>query len=83
MSIDRDKILKQLARVKNQAAEGQENVARHQKAVAELERDGQDASLALKMLKYAEHVQSINRAEQQRLEKMLGEKLDEPEKIDG
>jgi hypothetical protein len=39
--------------------------------------------LATKMLKYLEHVQSINLAEQQRLEKMLGEKIDEPEKTEG
>jgi hypothetical protein len=83
MSIDREKILKHLARVMNQVAEGDENVARHRKAVADLERDGQDVSLATKMLKYAEHVQSINRAEQQRLEKVLGERIDEPEKIEG
>jgi hypothetical protein len=83
MSIGRDKILKQLARVMNQMAEGDENVARQRKAVAELERDGQDASLAQKMLKYAEHVQTINLAEQQRLEKMLSEKIDGREKIEG
>ena len=59
MSIDREKILKQLARVMNQVAESEETVARHQKAVAELESDGQHASLAQKMLKYAEHVQTI------------------------
>lgn len=76
MSIDREKILKHLARVMNQVAEGDENVARHRKAVAELVRDGQDASLAQKMLKYAEHVHSSNLAEQQRLENMLGEKID-------
>ena len=81
MSIDREKILKQLARVMNQVAESEETVARSRKAVAELGRDGQDVSLALKMLKYLEHVQSINRAEQQRLEKILSEKIDEPEKI--
>jgi hypothetical protein len=40
----------------------------------ELESDGQDASLARKMLKYAEHVRTIHLAEQQRLEKALGEK---------
>jgi hypothetical protein len=45
MSIDREKILKQLAHVMNQVAEGKENIARHRKAAAELERDGQDASL--------------------------------------
>jgi hypothetical protein len=83
MSIDREKILKQLARVMNQVAENEETVARHRKAVAELERDSQDASLAQKMLKYAEHVQSIHLAEQQRLEKMLGEKIDGREKIEG
>lgn len=76
MSIDREKILKHLARVMNQVAEGDENVARHRKAVAELVRDGQDASLAQKMLKYAEHVHSSHLAEQQRLENMLGEKID-------
>jgi hypothetical protein len=37
MSIDREKILKHLARVMNQLAEGDETVARHRKAVAELE----------------------------------------------
>jgi hypothetical protein len=83
MSIDREKILKQLARVMNQVAESEETVARHRKAVAELERDGRDVSLALKMLKYAEHVQSTNRAEQQRLEKIFGEKTDAPEKLEG
>ena len=51
--------------------------------MAELERDGQDVSLALKMLKYLEHVQSINLAEQRRLEKMLSETIGEPEKIEG
>ena len=74
MSIDREKILQQLARVMNQMAESDETVARHRKAVAELDRDGRHASLARKMLKYAEHVQTIHRTEQQRLEKILGEK---------
>jgi len=67
----------------NQMAEGAENVARQRMAVAELERDGQDASLAQKMLKYAEHVQTINLAEQQRLEKLLGEKIEGRVKIEG
>jgi hypothetical protein len=79
MSVDREKILKQLARVMNQVAEGNENIARHRKAVAESERDGQAASLTQKMLKYTEHVQTINLAEQQRLENLLGEKIDEPD----
>jgi hypothetical protein len=83
MSIDREKILKQLARVMNQVAESVETVARHRKAMGELESDGQDASLARKMLKYAEHVRAIHLAEQQRLEKALGEKIDEPEKMEG
>jgi hypothetical protein len=81
MSIDREKVLKQLARVMNQMAEGDENVARQRMAVAELERDGQDASLTQKMQRYAEHVQTMNLAERQRLEKIFGEKTDEPEKI--
>jgi hypothetical protein len=81
MPIDREKILRQLARVHNQAAEGEGSLARHRKAVAELERHGQDASLARTMLKYAEHVQSMNHAERRRLEQILGEKIDEPEKI--
>jgi hypothetical protein len=83
MSIDREKILRQLARVHNQAAEGDGSLARHRKAVAELERNGQDASLARKMLAYAEHVQTMNHAERQRLEKIFGEKIDEPENIEG
>jgi hypothetical protein len=82
MSIDHEKILKQLAHVMNQLAEGNENIARHRKAVAELERDGQEASLTQKMLKYTEHVQTIHVAEQQRLEKLLGEKIDGREKVD-
>jgi hypothetical protein len=81
MSIDREKILKQLARVMNQMAEGEETVARHRKAVAELERDGQHAGLAQKMLKYAEHVQTIHLTEQQRLEKILGEEINDREKM--
>ena len=48
---DREKILKQLARVMNQVAESEETVARNRKAVAESERDGRDTSLATKMLK--------------------------------
>ena len=83
MSIDREKILRQLARVHNQAAEDDGSLARYRKAIAELEGHGQDASLAQKMLKYAEHVQSMNHAERQRLEQILGEKTDEPEKIEG
>jgi hypothetical protein len=83
MSIGREKILKQLARVMNQVAESEETVARNRKAVAELERDGQDVSLAMKILRCLERVRSINLAEQQRLEKILGEKIDEPEKIEG
>jgi hypothetical protein len=83
MSIDREKVLKQLARVMNQTAEGDENVARQRKAVVELERDGQDATLARKMLKYAEHVQTMTLAERQRLERILGERTDELEKTEG
>ncbi len=67
----------------NQMAESDETVARHRKAVAELERDGQDVSLAMKILRCLEHVRTIHLAEQQRLEKMLGGKIDEPEKIEG
>jgi hypothetical protein len=83
MSIDHEKILRQLARVHNQAAEGEGILARHRNAIAELERNGQDASLARKMLAYAEHVQNMNSAERQRLEQILGEKIAEPEKIEG
>lgn len=82
MSIDREKILKQLARVMNQVAESEDTVARHRKAVTESEDDGQGVSLALKMLQYVEHVHAINLTEQQRLEKMLGEKIDGREKIE-
>jgi multidrug resistance efflux pump len=82
MTIDREKILKQLARVMNQMAESEETVARHRKAVAELESDVRHASLARKMLKYAEHVQTIHLAEQQRLEKMLGDKINAREKME-
>jgi hypothetical protein len=77
MSIDREKILKQLARVINHVAESEESLARHRKAMSELESDGQDARLARKMLNYAEHVRTIHLAEQQRLEKALGEEIDD------
>jgi hypothetical protein len=83
MSIDREKILRQLARVHNQVAEGDGSLARHRRAVAELERDGQDASLVRKMLVYAEHVQTMNLAERQRLENIFGEKINELEKVEG
>ena len=66
----------------NQVAESEKTVVRHRKAVAELECDGQNANLAQKMLKYAEHVQTIRVAEQRRLEKMLGEEIDGREKIE-
>jgi hypothetical protein len=82
MPIDREKLLKQLARVHNQVAEGDGSLARHRDAVAELERDGQDASLARKMLACAEHVQKMNSAERQRLEQILSEKIDEREKVE-
>ena len=62
-------------------AESDETVVRHRKAVAELESDGQHASLAQKMLKYAERVQTIHLAEQQRLEKILDEKINDREKM--
>jgi hypothetical protein len=83
MSIDREKILRQLARVHNQVAEGDGSLARHRRAVAELERDGQDASLVRKMLVYAEHVQTMNLAERQRLENIFGEKINKLEKVEG
>jgi len=83
MTPNREKILKQLARIHNQVAEGDGSLARHRKAIAELERHGQDASLAGKMLAYAEHVQKMNSAERQRLELILGEKIDEREKVEG
>jgi hypothetical protein len=83
MSIDREKFLRQLARIHSQVAEGDGSIARHREAVAELERNGQDASLARKMLKYAEHVQSMNSSERQRLESILVEKIDEREVMEG
>ena len=83
MPIDREKVLRQLARVHNQVAEGDGSLARHRRAVAELERDGQDASLVRKMLVYAEHVQTMNLAERQRLENIFGEKINELEKVEG
>jgi hypothetical protein len=58
----------------NQVSESEENVAKHRKAVAELERDGQDAGLARKMLKDAEHVQTTSLAEKHRLQRILSEK---------
>ena len=82
MSINREKILRQLAHVHNQVAEGDGSFSRHRKAIAELERDGLDASLSRKMLRYAEHVQTMGHAERQRLEKMLGVKINEREKLD-
>ena len=82
MSIDHEKILRQLAHVHSQAAEGDGSVARHRKAIAELERNGQDTSLARKMLAYAEHVQKMNSAERQRLDQILGERIDERKKIE-
>ncbi len=83
MSIDREKILRQLARVHNQATGDNGSLARHRRAVAELERAGQDASLARKMLKYAEHVQTMTLAERQRLEGILVERIDDLEKAEG
>jgi hypothetical protein len=46
-------------------------------------RDGHDASLARKMLKYAEHVQTMTLAERQRLEEILGERIEEFENTEG
>ena len=71
MPIGRDKLLKQLATTLNQIAESAADIARHQAAIAVLNGSGRDASLAQKMLAYAEHMQAINVAEQQRLERML------------
>jgi hypothetical protein len=83
MSIDREKILRQLTHVHNQVVGGDGSLARHRKSVAELERNRQDASLARKMLKYAEHVQAMNLTERQKLERIFGGKIEVPEKIDG
>lgn len=71
MPIDRDKILKQLAITLNQIAETAGDIARHQGAIAALNGNGQSANLAQKMLAYIEHMQAINVAEQQRLERLL------------
>ena len=70
MPIDRDKILKQLAITLNQIAEAAGYIARHQGAIA-ANGNGQNANLAQKMLAYIEHMQAINVAEQQRLERLL------------
>jgi hypothetical protein len=83
MSIDCEKILRQLAHVHNQVAESDGSLARHRNAVAELECNGQDAGLARKMLAYAEHVQAMNHAERQKLKGILGERTDELERTEG
>jgi hypothetical protein len=72
MFVDREQILKQLERAMNRVAEGNENIARHRKAVAELERDGQDGGLTQKMLKYAEHLQTIQLSGAKQPRQLLG-----------
>ena len=66
----------------NQMAESDETVPAPKGHHSKLERDGRQVGLARKMLKYAEHVQTIHLAEQRRLEKMLGEKINDREKME-
>ena len=72
MPVDREKTLKRLAIILSQIAETADDIARHQAAIAVLNRNGQGANLAQKMLAYVEHMQAINVAEKQRLERLLG-----------
>jgi len=71
--MDRDTLKRHLAKVEEQVAIVAQNVARQRELVAELERDGYDATQAKKMLEQFLEQQALHIADRDRLIKELSE----------
>ena len=71
--MDRDTLKRHLTKVEEQVAIGAQNVAQQRELVAELERDGYDATQAKKMLEQFLEQQALHIADRDRLIKELGE----------
>ena len=71
--MDRDILERHLARVEERIAIGATNIARQRELIAELERDGHDASQANQMLAQFLDLQAMHIADRDRLIKELSE----------
>ena len=71
--MDRDTLKRHLTKVEEQVAIAAQNVARQRELVAELERDGYDATQAKKMLEQFLEQQALHIADRDRLIKELSE----------
>ena len=71
--MDRDTLKRHLTKVEEQVVIAAQNVARQRKLVAELERDGYDATQAKKMLEQFLEKQALHIADRDRLIKELSE----------
>ena len=71
--MDRDTLKRHLTKVEEQAAIVAQNVARQRELVAELERDGYDATQAKKMLEQFLEQQALHIADRDRLIKELSD----------
>ena len=71
--MDRDILERHLARVEERVAIGATNIARQRELIAELERDGHDASQAKQMLAQFLDLQAMHIADRDRLIKELSE----------
>jgi hypothetical protein len=71
--MDRDTLKRHLTKVDKQVAIVTQNVARQRKLVAELERDGYDATQAKKMLEQFLEQQALHIVDRDRLIKELSE----------
>ena len=71
--MDRDTLKRHLTNVEDQVAITAQNVARQRELVAELERDGYDATQAKKMLEQFLEQQALHIADRDRLIKELSD----------
>jgi len=71
--MDRDILERQLTKAEEQVVIAAQNVARQRELVAQLERDGHDASQAQKMLEQFLKQQALHIADRDRLIKELSE----------
>jgi hypothetical protein len=71
--MDRNTILDDLAMVSRHVTGGEQIIARQRELVAQLERDGRDASDAKRLLLQFQDAQSLHVAHRERLEKALAE----------
>jgi hypothetical protein len=71
--MDRDILERQITKAEEQVAIAAQNVARQRELVAQLERDGHDASQAQKMLEKFLKQQALHIADRDRLIKELSE----------